>query len=78
MTVGGFVLADGAPVFSDVRATEIEVAMFVGDDLLIDSSVRAIIFDLRALRVNVEADVLSAPCACFRAFHYSVHVGCLP
>lgn len=69
MAIRNFILAHGPTMLSNVCARHIEAALAVRNNLLVNSSVSAIVLDLSTLRGDFESDVLASPCACLRALH---------
>jgi hypothetical protein len=69
MAIRNFILAHRPAMLPDVRARHIKAALAVRNNLLVNSSVSAIILDPPTLRGDFKPDVLASPCACLRALH---------
>jgi hypothetical protein len=72
MTIHSFIFAYRPTVLSNVCALQIEVALAVSNNFLVNGSVSAIVLDLAPLSSDLKPDVLPSPSAYLRSLHFAI------
>jgi len=72
MTIYSLIFAYRSTVLSNMCAPQIEVALAVCNNFLVNGSVSAIVLDLTPLSSDLKPDVLPSPSAYLRVLHFAI------